>query len=412
MTGRQPPSNGKMWPVGRRGPWRLVLGASLALTTVAVALSPAAGAARRAAVAVPVRTLLAGGTLDAPGALALDAAGDVFVADTGHCRVVEIPARSGRDYGVTLQRGHAVTVAGGRCGHGRIGHPTGLAVDVTGDVYLAEANDQRVQVLEPSGAIVTVAGTGVAGNGGHGGVATSAQLDEPTAVAVDRSGDVFIADTANCEVQVVAVADGQVLGQAVERDHLTTVAGTGVCGTAGQGGPLGGAQLFDPVALAVDFAGDLLVADQGDQSVLVATAQGGTYYGTAIGAGDIGVVVGGTGSYGPYLADGLSATSVGAELNDPRGLALGPTGSLVISDGFMHVIRIVPARSGPQFGRTMTADDLYTVAGALPGVTAAGAGDGTRWVLTKMGTPTGVAVTTGGALVYCDAATGAVVKIG
>ncbi len=220
MTGRQPPWTGKMWPVGRRGPWRLVLGASLALTSVAVALSPTAGAARRAAVAVPVRTLLPPGALDAPAALALDRVGDVFVADTGHCGVVEIPARSGRDYGVTLQRGHAVTVAGGRCAHGRIGHPTGLAVDVTGDVYLAEANDQRVQVLEPSGAIVTVAGTGVAGNGGNGGVATSAQLDEPTAVAVDRSGDVFIADTANCEVQVVAVADGQVLGRAVERPPL------------------------------------------------------------------------------------------------------------------------------------------------------------------------------------------------
>ncbi|HEY6472354.1 MAG TPA: hypothetical protein VIY26_05650, partial [Acidimicrobiales bacterium] len=91
--------------MGRRRPWRLALGASLALTSLAFALSPAAGAARREAVAVPVRTLLAPGTLDAPAALALDGAGDVFVADTGHCRVVEIPARSGRRYGVTLQRG-------------------------------------------------------------------------------------------------------------------------------------------------------------------------------------------------------------------------------------------------------------------------------------------------------------------
>ena len=414
MTGRQPPSTGKMWPVVRRRPSRLVLGASFALATAVGALTPgAAGAApHRAVRAVPLRTLLAPGSLDGPSALALDGAGDVFVADTGHCRVIEIPARAGHDYGVTLQRRHAVTVAGGRCGHGRIGHPTGLAVDLTGDVYLAEANDQRVQVLEPSGTIATVAGTGVAGNGGNGGVATSAQLDEPTAVAVDRSGDVFIADTANCEVQVVAVADGTVLGQPVQRDHLSTIAGTGVCGTAGQGGPIGGARLFDPVALAVDFAGDLLVADQGDQSVLLATAQGGTFYGTAIGAGDIGVVVGGTGSYGPYVADGLGATSVGAELNDPRGLALGPTGALVMSDGFMHVIRIVPGRSGPQFGRALTAGDLYTLAGALPVQTAAGSGDGTRWVLTKMGTPTGVALTAGGALVYCDAATGAVVMVG
>ncbi|HSZ38103.1 MAG TPA: hypothetical protein VK773_13495, partial [Acidimicrobiales bacterium] len=128
--------------------------------------------------------------------------------------------------------------------------------------------------------------------------------------------------------------------------------------------------------------------------------------------GDIGVVVGGTGSYGPYLADGLSATGVGAELNDPQDIALGPTGALVLSDGFMHVIRVVPARSGPLFGRMMTAGDLYTVAGALPVETAEGAGDGTRWVTTHMGTPTGVTVNPAGSVVYCDAASGAVVRLG
>jgi hypothetical protein len=164
--------------------------------------------------------------------------------------------------------------------------------------------------------------------------------------------------------------------------------------------------------MAVDGGGDLLVADGGDQSVLLAPARAGSFYGTAVGAGDIGVVVGGTGSYGPYVIDGASATSVGAEVNDPRGLALGPTGALVIADGFMHAIRIVPVQSGTQFGRSMTAGDLYTLAGALPVNTAVAAGDGTRWVLTHMGSPSGVAFTKNGALVYCDAATGAVTRIG
>jgi hypothetical protein len=359
-----------------------------------------------------VRTIVRPGTLDSPGALALDAAGDVFVADTGHCRVVLIPARAGRTYGATVAAGRAVTIAGGHCGNASFGHPTGLAVDLTGDVYVAEANEQRIKVIEPSGVVATVAGTGRAGDSGDGGAATSGRLDEPTGVAVDRSGDVFIADTANCKVRVVPAADGEVLGQSVERDHLYTVAGTGVCGSTGQGGPLADAQLFDPVAVAVDFAGDLLVADQGDQSVLLATEHSGVYYGGAVSAGDIAAVVGGTGSYGPYVADGLSATGPAAELNDPRGLALGPTGALVLSDGFMHVIRIVPAQSATQFGRVMTAGDLYTLAGALPVQTAAGAGDGTRWVLTHMGRPTGVAVTESGAVVFCDAATGAVVKVG
>jgi hypothetical protein len=402
-----------MWPVRRRGLGRLVLGATVSVASAVSVLSGTGSATGGSVPSVPsVRTVLGPGTADSPGAVALDSDGDVFVADTGHCRVLVIPARSGRAFGVTLRRGHAVTIAGGRCRGGPIGHASGLAVDVTGDVYVAEANEQRVQVIEPTGAVATVAGTGRAGDSGDGGVATAAQLDEPTGVAVDRGGDVFIADTANCKVRVVAAASGEILGQAVQRDHLYTVTGTGVCGSAGQGGSIAGAQLFDPVAVAVDFAGDLLVADQGDQSVLLATAQGGTFYGTAVAAGDIGVVVGGTGGYGPYVADGLSATGAGAELNDPRGIALGPTGSLVMSDGFMHVIRIVPGQSGTQFGRSMTAGDLYTVAGALPVQTAAGAGDATRWVTTHMGTPTGVAVTRNGAVVYADAATGAVVRIG
>lgn len=375
------------------------------------AASLLAGATASAGAASAVRTLLAQGTLDSPAAVALDAAGDVFVADTGHCRVVVVTGHSGHSYGVTLRPGRAMTIAGGRCGSGGFGHPTGLAVDLSGDVYVAEANEQRVKVIEPSGVLTTVAGTGRAGDGGDGGAASSAQLNEPTGVAVDRSGDLFIADTANCRVRVVPAASGSVLGQAVERDHIYTVAGTGTCGSAGQGGPIDGAQLFDPVAVAVDFAGDLLVADQGDQSILLAPEHTGNYYGTTVAAGDIGVVVGGTGSYGPYVADGLSATSVGAELNDVRDIALGPTGALVLSDGFMHVIRVVPAQSETLFGRAMTAGDLYTAAGALPAQTAAGSGDATRWVLTHMGTPTGIAISKSGSLVYCDAATGAVVTV-
>jgi hypothetical protein len=385
-----------------------VLSAAFAIVVAGGPFDASAGGAVPA-----VRTVLAPGTLDSPGGVAVDSAGDVFVADTGHCRVAVIAGGNGRRYGVTLRTGRAVTIAGGHCGGtGSFGHPTGLAVDATGDVYVAEANEQRVKVIEPAGIVANVAGTGAAGDGSDGGVASAAQLDEPTGVAVDHSGDLFIADTANCKVRVVPAASGSVLGHPVVRDRIYTVAGTGVCGSAGQGGPIGGAQLFDPVAVAIDFAGDLLVADRGDQSVLLATASGGTYYGTAVAAGDIGVVAGGTGSYGPYLADGLSATGVGAELNDVRGIVLGPSGALVMTDGFMHVIRVVPAQSGPLFGRAMTAGDLYTVAGALPVQTAVGAGDGTRWVLTRMGTPSGVAVTKAGAVVYSDASAGAVVRIG
>jgi glucose/arabinose dehydrogenase len=262
---------------------------------------------------------------------------------------------------------------------------------------------QRVQVVHPAGGpAVTIVGTGRAGFNGDGLAPTASQLDRPTGVAVDGAGNLFIADTANCRVRVLPADSTTLFGRAVSAGHLFTAAGTGVCGTAGQGGPAAGSQLWNPVAVAVDRAGDLLVADSGDQSVLLAAVGAGTYYGTAVGAGDIGVVLGGTGSYGPYVFDGLPATGPTAELNDPRGLAVGPTGALFVTDGFMHAVRVVPAVTGTLLSRAMTGGNLYTVAGALPVATAEGLGDGTSWVLTHMGTPVGVAVSPAGSVYYSD----------
>jgi trimeric autotransporter adhesin len=388
----------------------MALAGLVSLSAVVVAGSPVGGAAG----SVAVRTVLGPGVLDTPGGLALSTAGDLFVADTGHCRVLVVPAASGTRYGLRLHAGHAATLAGGSCaGAGSIGHPSGVAVDTQGDVYIAEATAQRVQVVRPAGrAVVTVAGTGQAGFNGDGLPGTASELDEPTGVAVDGSGDLVIADTANCMVRVLAARSATVFGQAMTAGRLYTVAGTGVCGSAGQGGPVASAQLWNPVAVAVDSAGDLLVADNGDQSVLLAPARRGTYYGTPVGAGDIGVVVGGTGGYQPYLADGVPAVGEAAELNDPRGLALGPTGALFVTDGLMQVIRVVPSTTGTLFGRAMTAGDLYSVAGALPVATAEGPGDGTHWVLTRMGTPVGIAVSPSGTVYYSDGSLDTVRMIG
>jgi hypothetical protein len=370
-----------------------------------------AGAAPAAGGAAPiVRTVVGPGVLDGPGGIALDAAGNLFVADTGHCRVLVVPARSGTLDGLRVRPGRAATFAGGPCvGRGSIGHPSAVAVDGHGDLFIAEATAQRVQeVRSGSRSAVTVAGNGSAGFNGDGLAATASELAQPTGVAVDAAGDLFIADTANCRVRVLPAASTTLFGQAMTAGRLFTVTGTGVCGVAGQGGPVREAQLWNPVAVGVDGGGDLLVADSGDQSVLLAAARAGSFGGTALGAGDIAVVVGGTGSYGPYLADGLPAAGPTAELNDPRGLAVGPTGALFVSDGFMHVIRVVPSSTGTLLGRAMKAGNLYTAAGALPVANPAGSNDGTRWVLTHMGTPVGLAVSPSGALFYADASLGTV----
>ena len=361
-----------------------------------------------------VRALVGPGVLDTPAGMATDASGNLYVADTGHCRIVVLSSHPGTVDGLRVGPRRITTLAGGSCrGPRSIGHPSGLAVDAKGDVYIAEATAQRVQVVRRPGpgtrpSVVTVVGTGQAGFSVSGQPATASDLNEPTSVAVDDAGNLFIADTANCLVRVLPAQSTTLFGVAMTAGDLYTVAGTRVCGTMGQGGPLVSAELWNPVAVAVDRSGDLLVADRGDQSVLIAPTHTGTYWGTPVAAGDIAVVVGGTGSYGPYLADGLAATGPTAELNDPLGLAVGPTGALFVTDGFMHAVRIVPSVDGSSFGRSMKAGDLYTLAGAVPASTGTGAGNGTRWVLTQMDTPSGIVVSSAGNVVFSDAGEGTV----
>ncbi|MHB8220662.1 MAG: NHL repeat-containing protein [Acidimicrobiales bacterium] len=352
--------------------------------------------------------------LDAPQGIAVDGSGDLFIADTGNCRVQMVPARSGTRFGRTLVAHHVVTVAGTRCGtppgDGGIGYPTSVAVDRTGDLFIAEGTGNRVVELRANGSPtgsgghprpphpVTVAGTGTAGSGGLGGPADRAQLDDPQGIAVDGAGDLFIADTENCRVVVVPARTGTLFGVTVTAGRIATVAGTGTCGTAGLGGPAPAAELWTPTAVAVDPAGDLLVADRGAGYVVECPVATGTYYGVPIGAGDL-TVVAGMGLYGAYVTGGFPATGTVAELNDVRGLAVAPDGTLFAADTGERVIREVPAADGTVFGRSVTAADLYTAAGAAP--TGFG-GDSTRWVVTTMLSPWGLAVDGSGDLYYSD----------
>jgi hypothetical protein len=344
------------------------------------------------------------GQLSAPHGIALDAAGDLFIADTDHCAVVLVPDHAGTLFGKRVVPHHAYTLAGGNCqGRHAIGFPTGVAVDHHGDVFIAEATSNRVQeVRTKGGAPVTVAGTGQAGFNGNGRVATQSQLSGPSGIAVSDSGNLFIADTDNCRIRVLPQVSGTYFGQTMSAGHLYTVAGTGVCGSASRGGPGPQAQVWEPVAVAVDQGGDLFIADTGDQSVLELAAQAGTYYGTPIGTDDLATIVG-MGQYGPYLVDGLSATSVAAELNDPEGVAVASNGNLYVADGDMHCLRVVPRSSITLLGRSMTGGNLYTLAGALPvTVPDQPAGDGNRWIIAQMDVPIGVAVSRAGDLFYSD----------
>ena len=195
------------------------------------------------------------------------------------------------------------------------------------------------EVVKATGDIITVAGDGTAGYSGDGGPATAAELNSPLDIAVDSAGDLFIADTGNNVIREVVKATGDII----------TVAGNGTAGYSGDGGPATAAELDSPRGLAVDSAGDLFIADNGNnviREVVKAT-------------GDI-ITVAGNGTAG-YSGDGGPATA--AELNAPIGVAVDSAGDLFIADYGNNVIREVVKATG----------DIITVAG---NGTAGYSGDG------------------------------------
>lgn len=392
----------------------VAVGAAVVLGLHLAAVASSAAAATPIAQAPGARTLAGTGargpgmTLDAPAGIAEDAAGDLFIADAGGCRVVEVPAHDGHLYGRALTAGAPVTLAGGPCSRAHPS-PTAMAVDTVGDLFIAYGPANRVEELPArsgtvfgkataAGRLVDVAGTGTPGFSGDGDPATLSTVDDPTGVAVDGAGDVFIADTANSRVRMVAASDATHFGVAMQEGHIYSVAGNGLTGSSGDGGPAGQAELWDPGALAIDSSGDLFIADQGNRTIRVLTTHAGTFFGVALGADHVGTVAG-EGSYGPYLIDGLPAVGDTAEINFPSGLALDASGDLYIADGDMQAIRFVAAGTAVFRGKPTIPDAMYTAAGAF------GVGplrDQTSWVQTRLDDPTGVAVSPGGRLVYSD----------
>lgn len=192
-------------------------------------------------------------SLNGPAGLAVDAAGNLFIADILNERVRRVDATTGI---ITTVAGMGVAGFagdGGQATAARLNGPVGLAVDGAGNLFIADQRNQRIRRVDAAtGIITTVVGTGVGGFAGDGGPATSAQLNLPRDVEVDSGGNLFVVDIFNQRIRRVDAVTG----------IIATVAGTGVAGFSGDGGPPTAAQLNQPFSVAVDRAGNILIADQ------------------------------------------------------------------------------------------------------------------------------------------------------
>ncbi|MBS4098898.1 MAG: fibronectin type III domain-containing protein [Sulfuricella sp.] len=220
---------------------------------------------------------------------------------------------------------------GGIATNATLNAPNGIAMDALGNIYFADSYNNYVRkVAASTGIISTIAGTGGAGSGGDGGLATSAQLNWPSGVALDSLGDLYIAEHGGHRIRKVSAATGV----------ISTVAGNGNAGFGGDAGPATAAKINAPIHLAFDSADNLYIADWGNNRIRKVTN------------GVIQTVAGNSGS-GGSVADGQLATSY--KLAAPRDVQVDRLGNLYIAEE--HRIRKVAVESG--IISTVAGNDTY-----------------------------------------------------
>ncbi len=357
-----------------------------------------------------------GATLTFPGRAIVDGAGNLYISDTTNNRIRRVGTNG--IISTICGVGPTGTFAGGFSGDGgpatqaSINTPEGLAVDSSGNLYFADNQNLRIRKIDSGGNITTVAGSGSFKFFGDGGTATGANLHQPSSVAVDAAGDFYIADTLNRRVRKVT-PDGRIV--TVAGNGSATFSGDGaVATTAGLGNPMGVAvdqsgnlfiasagrvrkvsstgiisTLAGPIVrfaggfpsvfsgLSADNAGNLYVAESGSRVILRVNAAGNV----TIVAGSLGLPPGFSGDGGPATQAALSYASA---------VAVDAAGNLFIADTENHRIRKVNG-SGI----------ISTVAG---NGNAAFSGDGGPAITASLNQPDGISVDRGGNLYIADTA--------
>ena len=347
--------------------------------------------------------------LSGASGVAVDSAGRIYIADTGNNRIRRVS--NGVITTVAGNGGFSFFGDNGPATSAQLYHPEGVAVDSGGSLYIADSGNQLVRKVS-NGVITAVAGNGTPGFSGDNGPAIDAQLSGPNGVAVDSAGNLYIADSGNFRIRKVSngviatvAGGGSFLGDTgpassawlwgpegiamdsaddfyiadafnnrireVSNGVITAVAGDSGFGYFGDNGPAPYAALSGPQGVAVDSAGDLYIADTGNNCIRKVSNGGIT-------------TVAGNGTYG-FSGDNGPATS--AQVNQPWGVAVDSAGNLYVSD------------TGNNRIRKVSNGVITTVAG---NGTRGFSGDGGPATSAQVNLPAGVAVDSAGNVYFAD----------
>ncbi len=297
--------------------------------------------------------------------VAVDGAGNVYLADATRHRVRRIDGVTGRITTVAGAGARGYSGDHGPATTASLNAPSGLAIDRTGALYIADTGNHVVRRVDSTGMITTIAGTGSAGYAGDSGPATAAALHAPMGIAVDRNGNLFVADSANHAIRRIT-ADGT----------ISTFAGDG---TPGDGL---GTDVFDPLrlnapaAIALDAAGALYVADTGNHRLARIDPSGKTTWLVR----------------SPSVSDPVVAA--------PSGLAVDAFGRVFIADTLRPAVRMLDPRQPPVFGYPI---ERSGVLATVTGTGLAGFADDTQAFPGQLALPRGLAVDVAGNIYIADA---------
>jgi len=254
--------------------------------------------------------------LETPNGVAIGSDGSLYISDSANYRVRRVTPDGIISTVVgTGEQGYSGD--GGLAELAQLSNPTDISVAPDGSLYIADFSSSSIRHVTPDGIISTVAGTGVGGFSGDGGPANLAQLAAPISVISGSGGSLYIADTYNHRIRRVS-ADG----------IITTVAGTGIAGFSGDGGPAINAMLWEPSDIALGLDGSIYISERKNHRIRRVTLDG------------IITTVAGTGSRG-FSGDGGAASM--AQLFGPSGIALSLGGDLYIADtGNSRIRRMTP----------------------------------------------------------------------